>query len=201
MKYMNKLIIIFVAVFALALSACNRDQLFEREQYKAVIALKSNSTNFFTQILDLNSKDVDANGFVKGSISANVGGSLPTTEKIVITITEDPSLLNKYNFYNYETDARKYLNFLPKSRYKIPEMKIIIPAGANAGHMDIWINANGLSPDSVYIIPFRVVSCSAYEMNPEKSTVFYRIERKNRWSYTSSNGNTLASPMYQQRGR
>ena len=193
-----KYIVLSICIVAVLFTACNRDELFDREQYKAVIALKCNADHFVTQILDLNSQD-DV-GFVKGSISAIIGGSLPTKEKTVITIVEDPSLLNEYNLYNYETDAGKYYRFLPKSRYKIPEMKITIPAGHNSGQMPIWVNANGLSPDSVYIIPFRVVNCTNYEMNPDKSYLFYRIERKNYWSYTSVNGTTLAAPTYQQRG-
>ena len=194
-----KYIVLIIGMVAVLLISCNRNELFEREQYKAVVAIKSSDNNFFTQILDLNTQDEV--GFVKGFISANVGGSLPTKEKIVITMTEDPDMLNTYNLYNFETDARKYYRFLPKNRYKIPEMKITVLAGQNAGYMPIWINANGLSPDSIYIIPFRVVSCSAYEMNPEKSFVYYRIERRNNWSYTTVNGTTLAAPTYQQRGR
>ncbi|MDR2038673.1 MAG: DUF1735 domain-containing protein [Bacteroidales bacterium] len=200
MKYI-KINTSIVAVLLIVLCACNRDELFEREQYKAVVAIKSEGeSNFFNQILDLNSNNKDEDGFVRGFISANVGGTSPTTEPIVITLTEDADMLNQYNLYNNETDADKYYRFLPKNRYKIPEMKITIPAGKRDGIMPIWINADGLSPDSVYIIPFRVVRCSAYEMNPEKSTVFYRVERKNEWSYTSANGNTLSAPSYSQRG-
>ena len=185
MKYKN--IIMMFALFAIVFNACNRDEVFEREMYKARVALKGNTVggfNIFEQEHDLDM--ADASGWTKGFISANVGGSLPTTERIVLSINEDMALLNDYNQVNFSTDDYKYARSLSKDRYQVGKREIEIPAGARNGIMQISFKLEGLSPDSMYTIPFKVEKSSAYEMNLDKSTVLYRPHFKNFWSTTKT---------------
>ncbi|MDR2148664.1 MAG: DUF4361 domain-containing protein [Tannerella sp.] len=184
MKYLKLNICRFAAALVI-LNACSSDELFEREQYKAVVAVKSSgSFNVYEQVIDL--ENLDANGYTEGFIAANVGGSLITEEPIVLTIKEDAGLLDEYNRFNYETDSYRYAQYLSKSRYSIADLKITIPAGERGGRMPIQLNLEGLSPDTAYILPFRVESSSAYELNLDKSTVLYLVQRKNKWSTTVS---------------
>ena len=184
MKYRN--IIMIFALLAFVLYACNRDEIFEREMYKARVAVKGNVSggyNIFEQEHDF---DKAKDGWTSGFISANVGGALPTTEPIVLTIIEDPDLLNSYNMTNFGTDDYRYARMIPKDRYQIPNMSITIPAGERGGIMNINFNLEGLSPDSIYFIPFKVGKSSAYEMNLDKSTVLYRTHFKNFWATTQA---------------
>jgi hypothetical protein len=73
-------------------------------------------------------------------------------------------------------------------------MSITIPAGERNGRMSVGVNASGLSPDSIYYIPFRINSSSAYEVREEKSTVLYRVHMQNFWA------STRAIPNYSHRG-
>lgn len=185
MKYKN--IIMMIALFAIVFNACNRDEIFEREMYKARIALKGNTTggfNIFEQEHDFDK--ADANGWTQGFISANVGGALPTTERIVLTIKEDMDLLNQYNEINFSTDDYRFARFLSPDRYQVGKREIEIPAGERNGIMPISFKLEGLSPDSMYTIPFKVENASAYELNLDKSNVLYRIHFKNFWSTTKS---------------
>jgi len=183
MKYKN--IIMMFALIAVVFNACNRDEIFEREMYKARVALKGNTSggfNIFEQEHDFDK--ADASGWTEGFISANVGGALPTTERIVLTISEDMDLLNQYNQINFSTDDYKYARLLSKDRYQIKNREIVIPAGERGGIMPISFKLEGLSPDSMYTLPFKVEKTSAYELNLDKSTVLYRIHFKNFWSTT-----------------
>ena len=187
MKYKN-IIMIFTLV-AIVFSACNRDEIFEREMYKARVALKgdmSGGFNIFAQEHDF--EKADNNGWTSGFISANVGGALPTTEPIELTIREDMDLLNEYNQTNFGTDDYRYARLLSSDRYSYTTAKkvITIPAGGRGGNLPIRFNLEGLSPDSVYLIPFKVEKCSAYELNPDKSTVLYRTHFRNFWSTTQN---------------
>ena len=186
MKYKN-IIMIFTLV-AIVFSACNRDEIFEREMYKARVALKgdmSGGFNIFEQEHDFDKAD---GGWTKGFISANVGGSLPTTEPIELTIREDMDLLNEYNQTNFGTDDYKYARLLSPDRYSYTtsKMAITIAAGARGGTLPMKFRLEGLSPDSTYLIPFKVEKCSAYELNLDKSTVLYRTHFRNFWSTTQT---------------
>ncbi len=185
MKYKN--IILIFTLFAMVFSACNRDEVFEREMYKARVALKgdvSGGFNIFEQEHDFDVED--ENGWTSGFISANVGGALSTTQPIVLSMGVFDDLLHDYNQTNFGTEDYKYAQFLSKNRYEITNKSITIPAGERGGVMPIKFKLEGLSPDSVYFIPFKVETCSAYELNLDKSTVLYRVQFKNFWSTTKT---------------
>ncbi|MDR2038941.1 MAG: DUF4361 domain-containing protein [Bacteroidales bacterium] len=180
-------------IFAFVLQACDRDEIFEREQYKHVVALLSEGTsNIFAEEHD--PAMANEEGYTGGYVAASCGGSLPTNEPVVLSLAEDAGLLSEYNNNSFATEAYKYALYLPANRYKIDSHTITIPQGEQYGRMKIWLRAGGLSPDSVYFIPFRVEQSSAYELNPVKSTVLYRVYLKNFWASAKS------VPVYSHRG-
>ncbi len=190
MKYLK---ICMIVVFAVALNACDRDEVFEREQYKPVIALLSEGDfNIFAEEHD--PATADEEGYTEGYIAASCGGSLSTTQSITLNIVEDADLLQQYNNVNFATESYKYARYLSTNRYKIDNPVIAMQQGERNGRMKIRIRAGGLSPDSVYLIPLRVDKCSAYELNPDKSTVLYRVYLKNFWASTKT------VPVYSHRG-
>ncbi|GHV29440.1 hypothetical protein FACS1894177_00320 [Bacteroidia bacterium] len=173
MKYIRVLIMV---VFVAGVFSCNRDELFEREQYKNVVAMLSeDGYNVFAEEHELGGAGTETEGWVV----ASCGGALEIREAISISLTEDGSLLDHYNTGNYDVDESKYAHYLSKDRYVIENPGITIPAGERTGRMKIKIRATGLSPDSVYLIPLRVNTYSAYEFNPEKNSVLYRVLLKN----------------------
>jgi hypothetical protein len=172
-KYL-KIKILIIALAGAVMCSCNRDELFEREQYKNVFALLSDDEfNIFAEEHDL--KLSESQGFV----SAACGGSLPIEKDISITVVEDEELLLKYNRGNFDVDESKYAQWLPREKYDIANYSITIPAGKRVGLMPIKIRSHGLSPDSTYFIPLRVDKFTAYELNPAKSNILYRVFLKN----------------------
>jgi hypothetical protein len=187
MKHIRFISLLSVSVLALVLLSCNRDEIFEREQYKAVVALLSDDNfNIFAEELPFSEEYLD------GYIAASCGGVLPITEPIKIDIEEDKGLLDRYNTSNFSTEAERYALYLDKGKYTIETPGITIPAGGRSGRMKISLKTEGLSPDSVYFIPFRVKSFSAYEFNPKKNTVLYRLYLKNDYASTKDgDGSTV----------
>lgn len=154
--------------------SCDRDELFEREQYKKVFALLSDDGfNIFAEEHELELSESP------GFVSAVCGGSLPTGEDINITIVEDEDLLLQYNRSNFDVDESRYARWLPRDKYDISSYSITIRAGERTGLMPITVRPNGLSPDSTYFIPLRADRFTTYELNPEKSDVLYRVFLKN----------------------
>jgi hypothetical protein len=165
-----------------AITACDRDEVFEREQYKNVFALISESDNVSRKFHKLGEEST-------GYIAASLGGTNPTTKDIMINLVEDKSLINTYNKTNYDVDVTKYVLPLPEDKYDIESYQFTIPAGKISGRLPIRIRPDGLSPDSAYFIALRVESHSAYEVNPEKSFILYRVRSKNYWA--QADGNTI----------
>ncbi|MDR0698323.1 MAG: DUF4361 domain-containing protein [Tannerella sp.] len=178
-------IILMVLAGVMTIFSCDNDELFEREQYKKTFALLSDDDGFniFSEEHDL--ELTDSPGF----ISAICGGSLPTEKDINIAIIEDDDLLADYNSRNFGDETGKHARRLPQSNYDIAKYNITIPAGERKGLMSIEVNANGLSPDSVYMLPLSVARFSSYEMNLDKRTVLYRVYMKNYYATNTSEVN------------
>ncbi|KAA6302944.1 MAG: hypothetical protein EZS26_000839 [Candidatus Ordinivivax streblomastigis] len=174
---MKQLNVIILAAFLLGLTACNEDKIFEKEQYKNVFALVSDDDyNVFSVVHNLG--EAESIGYV----AASCGGTNTTTQEIRITMEENDSLFNLYNKGNYDTDIDKYANLLPADKYTIDDYNFTIPAGERSGRMKLRVRPEGLSPDSVYFVSLRVANYSAYEVNPDKDDILYRVLIKNKYA-------------------
>jgi hypothetical protein len=169
--------ILVATLLSVMICSCDRDELFEREQYKKIFALLSDDGfNIFAEEHDL------ALSESPGFVSAVCGGSLPTDRDINIAMVEDSDLLLQYNQSNFDVDESRYARWLPRDKYEIASYGITIRAGERTGLMPLTVRPGGLSPDSIYFIPLRADRFTAYEMNPKKSSVLYRVFLKNRYA-------------------
>ncbi|MDR0558724.1 MAG: DUF4361 domain-containing protein [Prevotellaceae bacterium] len=155
--------------------SCNDDDIYKQEQYKNVFMVVSDDDiyNVFSEVFPLGVAESD------GYVSASVGGTNSTGKDIKIDFVRDETLLGDYNIGNFDVDASRYARALPEANYKIDDYSLTIPAGQRGGRMKIRVKPNGLSPDSTYLIPLRIQSFTNYEVNPEKSSVLYRVRIKN----------------------
>lgn len=180
-KAMKNVSTCFTLIFLLLSFSCNRDEVFEKEQYKNVFALISESDNVTRKFHDLGEEST-------GYVSASLGGTNPTEKDITVNLVEDSTLIDKFNLVNFDIDRSKYIQAMPKDKYDIENYQFTIKAGEINGRLPIRIRPDGLSPDSAYFIPLRVETFSSYELNPEKSYVLYQVKTKNWWAI--SNGTT-----------
>ncbi|KAA6299826.1 MAG: hypothetical protein EZS26_004036 [Candidatus Ordinivivax streblomastigis] len=166
-----------VFTLLVGMNACNRDEIFEREQYKNVFALVSDDGyNIFTVVHDLDEPESI------GYVAASCGGTNPTLENIDITMELSKESFDRYNIANFDRDSTKYAHLLSPEQYGIDSWNFTIPAGKTSGKLPLSIKPEGLSPDSVYFIPLKVSAVSAYEVNPDKSDVLYCVQIKNQYA-------------------
>jgi len=186
---MNKYNIKFLLVVALicGIFSCKRDEVYEREQFKNVFALVSSTDNVSAWIHDLRAPE--STGF----ISASLGGTNPSTKDIRISLVEDPKLIDAYNLNAFDVNTSRYIRPLSKRKYTIDSYEFTIPAGEVKAFIPVKVRPGGLSPDSSYFIAVKVDSYSAYEVNPEKDYMLYRVQTRNWWS-------TSGGTAYNQRG-
>ena len=183
----NHLKIFLTFLFTCGLFSCNDKAVFEKEQYKNVFALVSGSDNIVTWIHDLRLNEST------GYVAASLGGTNPSTKDIKVTLVEDQKLIDNYNAIAFDVNTFKYIQPLAKSKYTIETYGFTIPAGESKAAIPVKIRPTGLSPDSSYFIALKVDSYTAYEVNPEKDYILYRVQTRNWWS-------TSGGTIYNQRG-
>ncbi|MDR2776396.1 MAG: DUF4361 domain-containing protein [Tannerella sp.] len=180
-KYLN---ILMIPVFLTGIASCDEDRIFEKEQYKVVFALVSDDDhNIFKMVHDLDSPEST------GYVAASCGGSNPTEKDINVTLVQDYESFNRYNKDNFDVETEKFAQRLSSDKFDIDSYNLTVPAGGRNGKMAIRVRPDGLSPDSVYFIPLKINTYSAYEVNPDKSDVLYRVLIKNRYATQASTTN------------
>ena len=173
---MNQYIkIIFVAVFFIGAASCDRDEVFEREQYKNVFAIVSGDDNVYRVVHDYRMPNST------GYISASLGGSRFCDKDIVITMVEDAEVLENYNISLYQEDRDRYAEALKPEKYFFNGYTMTIRAGEANASLPVTVIPEGLSPDSVFYIALRVDTYNAGELNMEKGTILYEVRVKNWW--------------------
>jgi hypothetical protein len=181
----NYIIFTTITGVLLFLNACNEDAIFEQELYKKVVALISNdSYNVFEETHELTDDET------VGYVAVSCGGTNPTDTEIKITLKEDSIPFNAYNRGNFDADETLYAQLLPTDKYVIDNYSITVPAGERSGKMKIRVVPDGLSPDTTYFISLKVASLSAYEFNPKKSDILYRVMIKNQYASQLTSGYT-----------
>lgn len=181
MRKTTNLIRLGSLAIVMGLMSCE-ENLLDREHYEKIIYLKSNENNIFTYTHKMN--DSVSTGF----LTLGSGGTMPLDEDVRITLEVDTTILNSYNYRNYGLEYSKHVKLVDSNLYVLPSFQIILRKDEPAAttFFPIEIDANELSPDTTYMIPFRIVSASGYEVNPAKSFVLYQPQLANVYSSPAS---------------
>lgn len=173
---MNKNIIglsIFIILFLI--SSCH-EEFDEKEVYKKVVYIvhSENMINYFTHPFTGSSTE--------GFISLYCSGSLMPEKDIDLEIGFDDELIEKYNYIEFENEEAKYVKFLSPEYFNIPSFRVKIKGGEPFGIMPIFVTSEGLSPDTTYVIPLRIIKISDYEISEDLSSILYAIRLENSYS-------------------
>ena len=160
----------------LALGACNDADQFEEEQYEKIVYALSYSDYAFPISIKMTGAPV------AGFVTAGLSGTIPDNEDITVTFEKDNDALLRYNILNFDLDSTKYAKELAPSHFSIKDYTAVIKAGNPIGTMKISIIPEGLSPDSIYMIPLKIKSVSKYKINEELQTVLYRVMLENEYA-------------------
>lgn len=163
----------------LGLAACEPFD-FDQEMGQKTICIISDNDLVYAGMHDLN--DAESTGY----ISINCGGSLHIDRDVDVILEYAPEVLQQYNRIKFDIDETKYAKELSTNYYSIARLGLTLKADSpdTYGVMPIQIRPEGLSPDSIYLIPLRIKSVSTYAVNPDKSQVLYQINLKNLYART-----------------
>jgi hypothetical protein len=167
---------ILTGMVIMLLMSCERD-LINEEHYRKIIYLKSGDNNLYSYPHAMN------DSITRGFITIGSAGSMPLEKDVFVVVEPDIEALEQYNYRNFDTET-KYAKLLDDNRYVVPSYTAVLKAGepSATAFLPLEVDANKLSPDTVYIIPVRIKSASDYEINPEKEFVLYRIDLENNYS-------------------
>ncbi|MDR2037349.1 MAG: DUF4361 domain-containing protein [Bacteroidales bacterium] len=167
---------IFIAgIIAFNFAGCDSDAIYQDEQYKPMVYLLSSGTeNVYVASYTLNEESSEQ------YVTVGCGGSETNEKAIEVNIEPNPEMLDRYNMLNYDYE-HQYARLLPAYRYEISSYSVTLPAQSDDHYarMPVKVRPDGLSPDSIYFVPLKIVSISEYEVNEEKQDVLFRVAIEN----------------------
>lgn len=162
------------AVIALNLAGCSNDKIYQDEQYKNLVYLLSGTDNVFVSSYTLNEEESDR------YVTVGCGGSNANDKNIVVNLDPAPEWMDRYNSLKFDYEYQ-YAKLLPANRYQIASYTVTLPAlsGYHYERLNVKVRPLGLSPDSIYFVPLKIVSVSDYEVNEDKQYVLFRAAIEN----------------------
>ena len=160
-KYFSAMIF-GAALMGLASCESQSDPL-EKEQYQKEVYLVGAAQ-------DVQDREISYASDGSLYVSAAIGGTQFPDQDVQVTIgLASDEKMDLYNYKNFTDDDVKYQT-LPTEWYNFPSWTGVIKAGDVYCRIPLTINTEKIHPDSLYVIPLKVVSTSAYSA-VQKDTV------------------------------
>lgn len=170
-----KRIIIATLSLASVLIGCDVESPMDKDLYPQRVSIVGAKDKIVYRDLDLgNTPDTI-------SISIAVGGSRPTNQDVTVELIEVPEAITDYNERNISVEAVQFQK-LNDAIYQYPLSKLTIPKGEVYSTYPVVINPTTLHCDSLYMLPLKLASTSAYELNDEDTIALVRINLVNKYS-------------------
>lgn len=167
-----------LALALLGCVACSKEPLDEEQYKKQIYIVHSEETDIYYH-RDLSYEMGESETYITVACS----GSRPQDVDVTVEVEVVDTLLKEYNERFFGTDESKYLQLLPEANYRIPEMKTVLKAdGEVYATLPIFVKTEGLSRDVKYVIPVRIKSISAYELNAPISQLLFGFDLVNDYS-------------------
>lgn len=180
---MRKIIkIACLSLLAFSFAACDTYD-FEQEQYKNEVNLLSNSSLVYDRQVAVLKSEGDTIYMIAG-----LSGSQRSTEPFKVGVVESDSLINAFNKSNFDIEVNRYARKLPTECFTLASTEMTIPAGESKVKFPIHLkNLDILSPDSIYLLNYKIDTLKTMYYNNNKKHVLLRIYKENDFSTTEKN--------------
>lgn len=167
-----------VALSLVAIASCEPycDPL-ENEQYVKEVYLVGAAQDIFERELSYSG---DGSIYISAAVS---GTTLPDQDITVTVGTAGDAKMSLYNYKNFGENDVKY-QAMPVSWYTFPSTTGVIRAGEVYCRIPFTIDVAKLHADSLYVIPLRIVSLSAYTAVTTDTTLLFHPKMVNDYSGT-----------------
>lgn len=115
------------------------------------------------------------------SISVAVSGSRQSSQDVTVSVAEQKDAVSNYDSKNLSDLVTQYRN-LPANIYTYPSKTLTIKAGQVYNTYPIYIKPASLQCDSLYMLPLKLTSTSAYKLDKTDTVALVRINMVNKYS-------------------
>lgn len=173
---MKKNILFFlIASSSLLLTRCDVESPLEKDLYPQKVYIVGAKDKVIDRDLNIG----DAQDTI--SISVAVSGSQPTSQDVTVTLVEDPNAIQSYNTRNLSALVTQYQK-LANDIYTYPLNNLTVKAGQVYNTYPIYIKPATMHCDSLYMLPLKLASTSAFSLNKEDTVALVRINMVNQYS-------------------
>lgn len=170
-----KLIQLWVAVLILCFcNACSTDVDFG-EQYKKQIYIVKGNDRLTETTLPMADR-------TEAFVTFYCSGSEMSDKDVVVHYKIDKEALTEYNETEYGDNLARQMVCIPEEMVTFEEPAVTIKAGQEYAMLHFSINTSGLNPALNYAVPITITEVSAYEINQNVKTLFYKIKLKTQYS-------------------
>ena len=172
-KYFSAIIL---GTALMGMSACEpQSDPLEKEQYQKEVYLVGAAQ-------DIQDKEISYAGDGSLYVSAAIGGTQFPDQDVTVTIgLADEAKMDSYNYKNLSDEDVQYQT-LPTDWYNFPSWTGTIKAGEVYCRIPFTINTEKIHPDSLYVIPLKIVSTSAYSIVKTDTTLLVHPKMVNDYS-------------------
>jgi len=170
-----KKIILFPLSLALLLIGCDAESPMDKDLYPQSVYIVGAKDKIVNRDVNIgNDQDTI-------SISVAVSGSRDSQQDLIVSIAEDPNAIETYNTKELSAQAVHYRK-LANGIYQYPLENLSIKAGTVYNTYPIYIKPASLHCDSLYMIPLKIKSTSAYTLNKTDTIALVKINLVNKYS-------------------
>lgn len=174
-KYINRIVLGSACGFAVLAVACDTESPMEMDLYPQKVYIVGAVNTIVDRNLDIGN-DPDT-----VTVSVAISGSRPSDRDVSVRLIEQQDAIPYYNSRELSAEVTQYQQ-LPAASYSYPQEEITIKAGQVYGTFPIAIKPDILHCDSLYMLPLRLQSTSAYELTQEDTVALVRINLVNDYS-------------------
>lgn len=172
---MKNTILLTLTLMSILFVGCDVESPMDRDLYSQQVYIVGAPDKIVDR--DLNIGDLQDTV----SISVAVGGSRPTAQDVVVTVGEDSAAIATYDRKNLSALVTQYRK-LADSVYTYPSNSVTIKAGQVYNTFPFYIKTASFHCDSLYMLPLKLTSTSAFELNETDTVALVRLNMVNNYS-------------------
>ena len=172
---MKNIILLPLALLSFFFAGCDVESPMDKDLYPQKVYIVGASD----KIID---RDLNIGNFPDTvSISVAVSGSRLSSQDVLVTLGEDKDAIASYDLKNLSALVTQYRK-LADGIYSYPSNNLTIKAGQVYNTFPIYITPTTFHCDSLYMLPLKLTSTSAYTLTKTDTVALVRINMVNKFS-------------------
>ena len=173
---MKNIILLPLALLSLLFVGCDVESPMSKDLYPQLVYIVGAPDKIIDRDLNIGHLPADT-----VSISVAVSGSRPTSQDVTVTLGEDSTAIQTYDTKNLSALVTQYRK-LANGIYSYPSTKLTIKAGQVYNTFPIYIKPTTFHCDSLYMLPLKLTSTSAFKLIQTDTVALVRINMVNNYS-------------------